>query len=267
MIFRLKKTIGLSLVMALTINMLNLNSAHAANPELNPVDEVCVSLHPNFYDKDRNISKDWELPDDFPSSEFNKYRDNAADKYHSYVQCIFQFAEDTILKSGGQRQGGIVEANTPNTRVIDWMLPDQACLDPTEIREIATSTQPGQMLEPLLTAYNDYTDYLDVILKAYLDSPTETNEEGEEITGTDKFYLKTSNLTQIERELQMEVEQAKVAMDISLHSLKELRSAFVMHVHFQCTLKYLEKYRRELERLRRLIDPLPGQLRDASITK
>jgi len=262
MMQQLKKIIGIVLVLTLCLSTANGNWAMAQD-----VKKTCSSVLPNFYDAERKVNKAWELPDKLPLSEFKTYRDNAANAYHSYIECIFEFAQNTILKTGGVRQGGVVEANTPNTRLIDWMIPDQACLESTEITQIAKSTQPGQMLEPILTAYNDYRDYLDSLLKAYLKSPSETNEEGEMITGTDKFYSKTSNLTQIERELQMEIEAARVSIDIMLHSLKELRSSFVMHVHFQCTLKYLEKYRRELERLRRWIDPLPSQLRDASITK
>jgi len=71
----------------------------------------------------------------------------------------------------------------------------------------------------------------------------------------------------IERQRKMEIDSSLLAIDLMFTSLKEMRLAFVMHVHFQCTLKYLEKYRKALEKLRKFIQPLPEKLRDASVVK
>ena len=86
--------------------------------------------------------------------------------------------------------------------------------------------------------------------------------------GREKSLTEKSNfIAEIERSTQTEIDTSMVTIDLMFTSLKELRLAFVMHVHFQCTLKYLDKYRDTLGELRKLIVPLPGQLRDASVTK
>lgn len=260
------KIIGLSLMSSLMVMPFH----GIAQESEAPVLKACNSLNPNFYveDGDKIITnKDWKVEGALSSTGYRARFENAQTAYHNHMECLFNFAENTIYKTGAAREDGILQANTPNTRIIDWMVPNEACLSPVEIKTIIETTSPDQMLTAVLTAHQNYEKYLNELFKAYSNNPTEENAQGNSARGADLLIKVANNLSTFDKEKQMEIDGSLVGIDLMFTYIKELRQAFIMHVHFQCTLKYLEKYRRELEKLRNLITPLPDQLRDASVTK
>jgi hypothetical protein len=114
------------------------------------------------------------------------------------------------------------------------------------------------MLDPVLAAHSAYREHLEELEEKFSNQATITNKTGTELE------QKRLNYKNLIRQQKLEIESSLLTIDMMFTSLKELRLAFIMHVHFQCTLKYLDRYRRELEELRKIIQPLPDQLRDAS---
>lgn len=169
--------------------------------------------------------------------------------FHNYVGCMFDFAEKKVLKSD-----------------VDWMSPEQACLTSQEIKNIIEASEPKQMMTPILQAHSDYRTHLKKLATEFGGKGTMTDESGKESGGLHALRLKAEEYGRLERQLNLEIESSLLAIDLMFASLKELRLAFVMHVHFQCTLQYLDKYRRALEDLRKVIQPLPDKLKDASIS-
>lgn len=226
--------------------------------ELSEAESQCQEYKPK-YDE---ILEKW--------NEGKKLRDYEAlfeqmqESHHDYVGCIFDYAESEILKTKKARFGGAFEANTPNSFALDWMAPDQACIeDTTEIEGIIRRTEPTTLLGPILKAHSDYDENLSELLSLY-QKEGETNEA---LEGTKKFSQKSRNSQELDRQKTLEVESSLVAMDVMFHSLKELRLSFVIHIKLQCSLKFLEKYRIALEGLRKVVDKLPRKTKDASITK
>ncbi len=230
----------------------------------------CVSEKPNY----EELKKDWLKIKNKESRQYQRAFLKAQEAYHNYVGCLFDYAETSILQTkGARRTNGIVESNTLNTGsipvlggLIDWMAPDQACLKSDKLAEVIKNSDPSQMLFPVLQEHSEYKDHLTFLSNTFAGGGSETNAEGQILTGTQQLEKKSILLREVERLKEMEIDSSLLAIDLMLTSLKELRLAFVMHVHFQCTLKFLEKYGLALEKLRKVIVPLPDQLRDASIT-
>lgn len=176
--------------------------------------------------------------------------------YHDYVGCMFDFAESEILQKKRKEKKG----------KINWMIPEQACLDTTDLKDIIKRTDPSQMLGPILDARAKYTEHL-LILGAEFDAGgIVIGEKGKKLKGLEALSAKRAHFDTLIRQRRTEIDSSLLAIDLMFTSLKELRLSFVMHVHFQCTLKFLEKYRRALEDLRDVIEPLPDQLEDASVS-
>jgi len=106
---------------------------------------------------------------------------------------------------------------------------------------------------------------LDKLINLYSFLGEEGGEEGGELTLQQQSDIKTRVITSATRKTDTEKQNALVAMNITFASLKELRLAFVMHVHFQCILNSLDKYRKKLEDVRIIVDSLPFELQDASM--
>jgi hypothetical protein len=193
--------------------------------------------------------------------------------YHDYIGCMFTFAESEILQSEGAEDSGTVAANTLNTGalplvggLVDWMSPDQACLSDEELSTVIKKSDPSQMLDPILQAYSDYKRTLIKLGGEFDGEGKITDEAGEPLSAFDALQAKSTNIGTLKRQRQMEIDSALLAIDLMFTSLKELRLSFVMHVRFQCMLKFLDKYRRALEDLRNVVEPLPIQLEDASVS-
>lgn len=182
--------------------------------------------------------------------------------YHDYVKCIFDQAVVRILGSAGGDTEGIMSTNSPNfiDALPDWLKPDLACLDESKLSEILADGKPANLLLYILPIYNEYVIHLELLYRAVLE------ESG--------YDLKDANFTDIvvnnaalKLIVQNEIQDALVAIDSTFISIKELRQAFMMHVHFQCMLKNLEFYRRALENMRSVISVMPALLEDASMHK
>jgi hypothetical protein len=187
---------------------------------------------------------------------------------------MFDFAEKVLLKSDGAKSSGTMDANSLNTggipifsTLIDWMAPDQACLDPLELKKIIQKSEPSQMLAPMLQEHADYRDHLQKIGDEFDGSGLLTGDNGQSLSSLDTLRAKSANLGTVKRQRRMEIQSSLLAIDLMFTSLKELRLSLVMHVQFQCMLSFLQKYRKALEELRNVIEPLPALLEDASITK
>ena len=198
-------------------------------------------------------------------SDFQNAFDEANEKYHKYVECIFNYAEKTILGNVGLSKGTI-QANTPN---IDWMDPQAACLTSDKLKEIKKNTEPNQLLAPLLDIQKEYADHLDNLVKFYQEQGKETGtgEDAIYTTGVEQALIKISAQGAIERQAKAEKEMSLVSMNMAFNELKELRLSFFMHVQFQCMLNNLEKYRKWLGDIRTMVEGLPTMLEDASMTK
>ncbi|MDH5596956.1 MAG: hypothetical protein OEY44_02535 [Candidatus Peregrinibacteria bacterium] len=252
-----KKIIGSILILTLSITL-----APASLAQTSRAEESCVSKKPDYI----KLMEDWNGEKTKDNKAYKKHFDIAREAHHNYVSCMFSFAEQEILQTEAIHQGGTYEANTPNQDTFDWMAPDQACLTPNELKWVIQGTDPSQMLQPMLNSHNAYKLHLNAIGDSYRGKAVATDENGRRLQGAEALIAFANTLGSIERQRRLEIESSLVAIDLMFTSLKELRLSFVMHVHFQCMLKYLEEYRIRLENLRKLIQPLPALLRDASTT-
>ena len=257
-----KIDIIISLVIVTLLSTQNVTMVNAQVNELTPAEQACEKLNPIFYQEGK-ITEAWSFPSALTDKTYLEHFDKTQIAYHSYMGCLFDFAEAKIYDTEMANAAGGVQANTTNTNVIDWMVPNQACLAPAELEKIIKQTSPEGMLAPVLQAQADYKNYLNAFAKDFLNRGSILDNNGRE----KNINEKSNFIATIERSTQTEIDTSMVTIDLMFTSLKELRLAFVMHVHFQCTLKYLDKYRDTLGELRKLIVPLPGQLRDASVTK
>jgi hypothetical protein len=187
---------------------------------------------------------------------FEKTRTN----YHAYMECVFEKVVEGMMGSSGANTKGIFGANAPNAP--EWSKPESACIPEKSLVDNLKDGSPETLLKPLLDTYNDYVDYLQLL---FIEASTkiDTTKEGidvklDELRGQNEaFKLLVENETQ----------DALAALDGAFIGLKEMRQAFVMHVHFQCMLKNLERYRRAMENLRKVISAIPSVIIDASIHK
>lgn len=183
--------------------------------------------------------------------------DESRTAYHTYNECLFEYAEQTVLGSVWLQQArttvGTITVNAPNTpNVPDWMKPDVACLDSKEVSQVIARSSASVLVPPLLMAHQAYAGQLKTLRNKLSD-------------------LGGANVTKIGRQAQdvkqmfsMELQDSWEAVNTALLAFKEMRVAFVMHVHFQCMLNHLERYRRFLEDIRKITEILPNILHDAS---
>jgi len=224
--------------------------------------ELCKDFKPDF----EKLTTDLNQKNNsvFSESEFETIFLNAQEEYHVYVQCVFDMSQKYILDAPDESylQTGMT-ANNPNA--LDWMKPDIACIEQTQIRDILNAVSFKVLLVPLLDNYNLYKAYLDEILKPY-SSQNKSDDDSE----TDVYDLISQTIVRSEKAkklIENEQESALIAMDTSFNSLKELKTAFIMHVNFQCMMKNLDKYRNILEEIRKVVDDLLTRLPDAAKSK
>lgn len=270
----IKKSITSLVIIIIALGLLmpsQMTTAQEAIKRPTKPEEGCEDLKPNFGIMYTDlVIQTLENDTEAETSAFNAYNletydtafNDARDAYHIYVECIFNYAEVKILGSVGASKG-TTQALTPNFDpgeapiigpAIEWMT-KAACIKQPELKKIKDDTSPDQMLPPLLETYNSYTDHLDKLIGLY-------SVIGEEEGGED---VKTRVIIGATRKTDTEKQNALVAMNITFASLKELRLAFVMHVHFQCILNSLDKYRKKLKDVRVIVDSLPFELQDASM--
>lgn len=188
--------------------------------------------------------------------------ETARNSYHTYVRCIFDRAFITILGSAGADTEGIFTTSAPNfiDAMPSWLTSDAACIDQDELVEILRNSSPAQGLAAhLLDQYHLYVQHLNRLFDTLKSLPSNISNIGE--------FAKVFEQNRIFKQLfDNEIKSAIVGLDAAFISLKELRQAFVMHVHFQCMLENLEMYRRILGNLRSIITVLPPLIHDASMT-
>ncbi len=262
-----KKIIGL--LLALTIVMNPVVSLAVEDNDQTEAEKECADQKPD-YDKLMEI---WTNAETQNQKAYTEAFDVAKKAHHDYVGCMFDFAEKEILKSDGAEQSGVMSANMMHTggiplfsTTIDWMSPEEACISKTELKSIIEKSEPNQMLGPVLQAHSDYREHLRDLNTRFGGGGITTNEDGRQLTGIEALNQKSADITTSERQMELEVESSLLAIDMMFTSLKELRLSFVMHVHLQCALKYLNNYRKALEDLRDVIEPLPGKLENASVS-
>ncbi len=262
----INKIIGLIIVFTLALN-LSLPISHAETKTETEPEKACAKKKPKY----EELMKIWSEAEMKDQNDYEDAFEEAQIAYHDYMGCIFNFAINEILQSDGAEDSGTMAANTPNTggipvvsHLIDWMSPDQACLTSDVLKGIIKKTDPSQMLTPILQAHADYRNHLNAFGSEFDRNGIITDEDRKPVDQLKAIVTKNTNLKTITRQRQIEIETSMLAIDLMFTSLKELRLSFVIHVHFQCTLKFLDKYRQALEDLRDVIEPLPVQLEDAS---
>lgn len=244
-----KKIIGPLLILILTANI-GIPLIYAdTESELTEPEQECTD-EKKLLEK-AYLMESWNEAQDKNEDDYKEAFEKMQTTYHDYIGCIFNFAESEILLEEEE---------------IDWMNPDQACLDPIKLKEVMGKSEPKQMLGPILQAHADYKKYL-YKLGYEFDSEGDPSTEDNKLYGQlEMLKARSENIGTLQRQRQMEIDSSLLAVDLMFTSLKELRLSFVMHVQFQCTLKFLDKYMKALENLRNVIEPLPDQLEDASIS-
>lgn len=263
-----KQIIGflLTLILMTQISAPMTYAAEMTKPELACQDKKPDSNQDKILDFEE-VMKVWS---EAPVKDQNAYQlafEAAQLTYHDYIGCMFDFAEGTLLKTDGSpakiSPGGFPILST----LIDWMSPSQACLTSEELKKIVQSTDPSQMLNPVLEAYSAYRDHLNKLGKEFDDGGLTTDDQGKPLSQLEMLKAKSAQQGTIKRQRKQEIESSLLAIDMMFSSLKELRLSLVMHVQFQCTLQYLEKYRTALGDLRTVIEALPSLLEDASVAR
>lgn len=200
-----------------------------------------------------------DFSDDKYIAEFEK----AQNHYHNYVKCIFDEAITQMLGVSGSGAGSQIAAdatvNAPNFP--ELLKPDVACIDSPELNQLLFDASPEQILPKILTAYSEYKGHLNALVDELRESP-EINSATRQ-----NFALLVNRQTELVLMADNEIEYSLIALDTSFIALKEMRQAYVMHVHFMCILNSLESYRKLMENLRSVVEILPALIEDASIHK
>jgi hypothetical protein len=200
--------------------------------------------------------------EDFNERIFRIEFERARKTYHDAVKCVFDKASNAILLStvGGPVAYSFSAADLAEL-LGDLNKPKKACLEQDKLVEILKNGGPKGLLQPLLELYNKYDAHLTALYKKIEGSITIDEEAMNDFS----VLYRRSNFFKILTE--DEIQNSIVALDQAFQSLKELRSAFVMHVHFQCMLVNLEEFRRILSNVREIIEIIPPLLDDCSIHK
>ena len=186
--------------------------------------------------------------------------EKARTDYHNYVKCIFDRAAiDMLASASGDTEG--VGLAVLIDKLPDLLKPKTACKKEKDLTKIMSDGSPKSLLKPLLETYNKYVGHLKALLveiSKNLEVPEESAQD---------FSLLITRKQAFQLIIENEIQDAYVALDAAFITLKEMRQAFVMHVHFQCILQNLEAYRRVMENLRVVVESLPGVIEDCSMHK
>jgi hypothetical protein len=244
-----KKILTLILVSALLVSGFSLPASARAAALLRD----CSTVKPDF--KHKNIQLD--APD--ISLSFRVEFEKARNQYHKYMNCVFNGQVANILGSSGADTSGIFSANAP--LLPELLKPESACLQASALALILNDSSPETLLQPMLTLYTEYSDHLTRLLyqsNQQTGSGSSGQVDIQQLVSKNQFFgLLVDN----------EIQNAIMALDSAFNEVKNLRQAFILHVHFQCMLKNLEHYRRALENLRNTVILLPSLLVNASMHK
>ncbi|MBN2095911.1 hypothetical protein JW752_00735 [Candidatus Peregrinibacteria bacterium] len=213
-----------------------LNSVRAEEPE-SAVLKKCKSQLPSYpkvIELDPNTHLQFRL-------EFERVRT----QYHEYMNCVFEEATVDIL---GEDPKALLQ-------------PETACQSEKKLVDVLKNSSPETLLEPLLKAYHDYADYLNRLV-IQVSANSESN-----VTTMRDFDLAFQRIQQLRVLVEDEIQNGIVALDAAFQTLKQMRQAYVMHVHFQCMLKNLETYRQIMGHLREVVTIIPNVIIDCSMHK
>ncbi|QQR83515.1 hypothetical protein IPJ72_07060 [Candidatus Peregrinibacteria bacterium] len=142
------------------------------------------------------------------------------------------------------------------------LTPEQACKAAPDLKQVIEASSPLTLLDPLLATYYDYA--------AFQTDTVNTLSSQLNISPTGRLSAVVDSLNQQQQRQQTvdnEIQNALLGLNSAFLSLKELRRAYVMHVHFQCMLQSLDSYRRLMSNIRSVVSLLPDLLIDASTHK
>ncbi|MBU1018128.1 hypothetical protein KKA33_03830 [Patescibacteria group bacterium] len=216
--------------------ILTLNIAHAEEQE-SAVLKKCKSQLPSYptvIELEPNTHLEFRL-------EFERARN----QYHDYMNCVFEEATVDIL---GEDPKALLK-------------PDTACQSEKKLVDVLKNSSPETLLQPLLKAYHDYAGYLNRLV-IQVSANSESN-----VTTIRDFDLAFQRIQQLRVLVEDEIQNGIVALDAALNTIKEMRQAYVMHVHFQCMLKNLEVYRQMMGHLRSVVTIIPDVIIDCSMHK
>ncbi|MBI5422144.1 hypothetical protein HZA44_03345 [Candidatus Peregrinibacteria bacterium] len=209
------------------------------------------------YPEDKKISIDQPYAGKYELN-FRIGFEKARTAYHTYVECVFEKVVDEVMGSAGGTTKGIFSAHAPN--LPELLKPESACIAEKDLSDKLKDGSPAVLLDPLLQEYNRYVDYVEKLYSKTKDKVTITQSSS-------AFEEALSNSQSMKLLVENEIQDSLVALDGAFIGIKEMRQAFIMHIHFQCMLKNLEFYRHALENLRRVIYGLPDNIINASTHK
>lgn len=184
--------------------------------------------------------------------------EKARTSYHTYVECVFEKVVGEVMGSAGGSTDGIFSAHAPN--LPEMLKPESACIAEKDLTDKLKNGSPAVLLDPLLQEYNRYVDYVQKLYQKTLDKTSEAQSDS-------AFVDAFANSQALKLLVEGEIQNALIALDGAFIGIKEMRQAYIMHIHFQCMLKNLEFYRHALENLRRVIYGLPDNIINASTHK
>lgn len=209
----------------------------SAEEEESLVVEGCASELPTY--------QDIVLEQSRAELDFRIAFEKARAGYHTYVQCMFAGAVDEMLGTDPEL----------------LLNPESACLAEDALSTTLKGGSPAALLSPIMSAYNEYTKYLNYLFRLITITP------GFDVNAPSDLTVQVGRRQKLRILMDNEIQNSLVALDTSFITLKEMRQAFVMHVHFQCMLKHLEQYRRFMSNLRSVVTVIPPLIEDASIEK
>jgi len=213
-----------------------LNSVRAEEPE-SAVLNKCKSQLPS-YPETIELNPNTHL-------QFRLEFERARTQYHDYMNCVFEEAASEILGEDPK----------------DLLTPETACQSEKKLVDVLKNSSPETLLQPLMKVYRDYSDYLSR-LAVKVSAESESN-----VTTVRDFDKAFQRIQQLRVLVEDEIQNGIVALDAAFQTLKQMRQAYVMHVHFQCMLKNLETYRQIMGYLREVVTILPDVIIDCSMHK
>lgn len=199
----------------------------------------------------------------FSDLKFRVRFEKARKEYHDFVSCVFDVSTVSILGSAGGVKKDIPPGSLPNLEnyISDLLNPDKACLKQNDIQSIFNDSSPGNLITPMLKVYQKYIEHLRYLYNKISENPTINNATVDNYSqlfaNNQKFKLLVNN----------EIQDSIVALDTAFIALKELRQAYIMHIHFQCMIKNLGMYRKAMSNLRSVVSAMPPLFNSASMHK
>ncbi len=247
--------IGLAIILPLSFVLINQSVSAKVLTTCNP------KKFEDYLKKDKKAVEKLISSKKFDDLEFRLRFEKVRTKYHDHVKCVFDASMIATLGSAGGVQEHIPAGSLPNLDnfLPDLLNPSKACLNLNKIKRILDDTSPTNLVAPMLKTYNLYVAHLKYLYSKVSATPTITSSSGND------FETIFKNNKKFKLIMENEIQNSLIALDAAFIALKELRQAFIMHVHFQCMLKNLETYRKVMSNVRSIVTTLPSIITDASI--